>query len=347
MLDHSPEYLRRLMEDARIVEVRHNHAGRWESGLFDDLVQLENAIRERADDGNLYTSLNRPAGVVARNAFNGCALRDDDIAVITRIVFDLDPRRPTNTPSTAEELQAGIAARDLVVRTLSAHGWPTPALGISGNGAHIVYRACMESSAVWRRLGAELYAGLRGRLQTQLAELDVEFDVTVRNPSRIWRLYGAFNRKGESARDRPHRRASITLPAGAWQTVRAAVVERTVRALTPVIEQHHREISRARGPVTGAGDFTTLDVVAWFSAHGAYRRQLAEGKHAVQCPWIDQHSTAPPPNGSDTVVWEARDGWPSFHCSHAHCADRSLRDVIALWGDADSYCSHAWSRPNG
>ena len=347
MLDHSAEYLRRLLEDSRIVEVRHSYAGRWESGTFDDPVRLECAIRDRGDAGNLYTSLNRPTGIRAINAFGARALHDADIAVITRIVFDLDPKRPTGSPSTDHELQAAILARALVARTLAAHGWPLPALGISGNGAHLIFRTCLEATAVWRQQGATLYAGLRSRLQPQLAELNVEFDVTVRNPARIWRLYGTINRKGDATNDRPHRRASITLPAGPWKPVPAATIERTVRLLTPVVEQHHRAIERARGRVSGSGDYRTLDIVAWFTAHGAYRRPLVGDKHSTLCPWTGEHSTTSPASGSDTVIWEAADGWPRFHCSHAHCADRTLRDVIALWGDADAFCSRTWSRNNG
>jgi hypothetical protein len=347
MLDQSTEYLRRLVQDARIVEIRHSHAGRWESGTFDNVVSLQHAIHERSGCGNLYTSLNRPTGIRATNDFGARALRDDDIEVITRIVFDLDPKRPTNTPSTNSELQAALSARDLVVRTLAAHGWPLPALGISGNGAHAVYRACLVSSPAWRQQGATLYAGLRSRLQEQLAELGVEFDVTVRNPARIWRCYGTVNRKGEVATDRPHRRSSIVLPAGPWQTVKASTVETTVRMLTPVVEERKRVMTRSQSPIDGKGDFNTLDIVSWFSAHGAYRRPLTEGKHAVDCPWSAEHTTTSPENGSDTVVWEATTGWPTWHCSHSHCADRTLRDVVTLWGDADQFCARAWSHDHG
>ena len=99
----------------------------------------------------------------------------------------------------------------------------------------------------------------------------------------------------------------------------------------------------------GAGlVMSTLDVVAWFTAHGAYRRPLDAGKHAVSCPWIGDHSTGPRPNGSDSVVWErSNGGWPTFHCSHDHCAGRSLLDVIALWRDADSFCAQEWRRDHG
>ena len=341
------EYLNRLLQDARTVELRHQTGDRWESGTFDKVEPLEDAIRERAGDGNLYTSLNRP-NVRAINCMGSRAIRDDDITVITRIVFDLDPRRPAGTASTAEELVNAIKARDLVVRTLTAHGWPVPALGMSGNGAHAVYRCCITAAALWRQRAAALYAGLRGKLREDLDALGVDFDPVVRNPGRIWRLYGTWNRKGDTTPDRPHRRAEIRLPAGAWQPVKAATVERTANVLSPIVQREQVAVRRARGRVDGHGDYSTLDVVAWFQSHGAYIREIQQGKHAVICPWHNEHTTKSPVTGSDTVIWTTSNtGWPTWHCSHAHCADRTIRDVMILWGDADEFCSLAWSRDHG
>jgi hypothetical protein len=80
--------------------------------------------------------------------------------------------------------------------------------------------------------------------------------------------------------------------------------------------------------------------VSWFQSHDHYGRRLVEDKHAVLCPWVAEHSDQRPAEASDTVVWEAsNEQWPVFHCSHAHCINRSVQDVINLWGDADSFCS--------
>lgn len=339
------EYLRRLLQDARVVELRQHTGQRWHSGLFDDLDALSALIRGL--EGNLYTSLNRPHTRRAANAMGTAALKDEDIATVCRVVFDLDPKRPANTPSTDAELQAALKAREVLVRTLAGYGWPMPALGISGNGAHVVYRTCLSietdaARAEWRRASGAIYAGLRNLLRDPLQEMGVLFDTTVRNPARIWRVYSTVNRKGTATPERPHREATITLPSGPWQTVPAAVINHTAEALAPRIVHEQREARRAAGPITGKGDYSTLDIVAWFQAHGAYRCELADGKHAVQCPWSGDHTTTSE-SGTGTVVWERSvTGWPTFHCSHAHCDGRTLRDVIALWGDADQFCAHEW-----
>jgi putative DNA primase/helicase len=100
-------------------------------------------------------------------------------------------------------------------------------------------------------------------------------------------------------------------------------------------------------PAGARGDYSTLDVVALFEAHDLYGRCIdpAEGRHAVLCPWVHEHTVKRPATYGDTVIWEARDGgWPGFYCSHEHCQGRRIADVIAELGDADRYCTEEFVR---
>lgn len=333
------EYLKRALDDAHVVELRHLTNGRATSGTFDNLDALLSTTRKLSADGNLYTTLNRPAGARATNRMNAKALRNDDIGVICRIPFDLDPVRPVGTSSTDLELAAACEVRQELVTLLSSYGWPMPALAISGNGAHALYRVRVKATDGWRRAAAALYAGIDRALLESQREAGVNFDVSVKNPARIWRLYGTVNRKGEATPERPHRNASIRLPAGAWQVVDTDTLKRTIAALrSPPAAPQTASIGHNK-VAFGSGDYRTLDAVRWFRAHGAYKRWLPDGKHAVRCPWGHEHTTTSP-TGTDTVIWERGDsGWPTFHCSHAHCEGRTLRDVMALWDDADAFCA--------
>lgn len=335
-------YLRRLFEDSGTVELRHQHGDRWESGLFDDEHAARLAIRERYRTGNLYTTMNRPhpRPRPASNAFGCAALTDADIAEYRHLLFDFDPVRPTGIPSTDAELAAAIAARDRFVRSLLARDWPLPLHGMSGNGAHAVFRVKFTADAAARQMLANLYAGLRLEHQTP----EVSFDATVRNPSRIWRLYGCRNRKGESTTERPHRRATCTIPP-TWQIVTLKQVEILAASLAPhvAVEQQQRQRVILADFRPGAGDYTTLDIAAWFAAHESLLRPLGGGKYAVRCPWAAAHSVVHGPLDTSTVIFEnTGTGWPAFHCSHAHCEGRDVRAVMALWGDADRYCARTW-----
>lgn len=101
----------------------------------------------------------------------------------------------------------------------------------------------------------------------------------------------------------------------------------------------------AGGRISGEGDYATLDAVAWFEHHGAYGKPLSGTKHAVECPWIGEHTQPSRAEDSDTVIWEGGAGrWPTFFCAHAHCLDRGIREVLAYWSDADAFCSAVFQR---
>lgn len=340
------KYLDRLFQDSCIVELRHNLDGRrWESGLFSDSDAFRREVMRREHLGALYSSLNRPhKDRVVPNSMGSRPLCNDDIETVTRLPFDFDPQRPTGVSSTALELAAALRCRDAVVGALSAYGWPMPALAISGNGAHAVYRINVKPTADWTKCVAILYCGVRNLFSELLAAEGVKFDTAVRNPGRIWRLYGSVNRKGDATPERPHRMAACTLPAGKWDTVPVKVLERFIQQHQPAVV-HERRVETARryaNAPRGKGDYRTLDVVAWFQQHGAYRKPVGPGVHGVICPWSVEHSTGRP-TPSETVIFDARaDRWPGFHCHHSHCDGRTLRDVLALWPDADAFCSREW-----
>ena len=333
----------RLLRDSYVVELRHFHAGRIESGLFDRLDPLLDALRERSRVGQVYTSLNRPGARAAPNAFGTAALKDDDIVDITRLPFDFDAVRPKGAPSTDAELRLAVDARDRFVAMMTAYGWPLPALGMSGNGAHAVYRTRLHSNADWRLAADAIWKHAQDLIRLE----GVEFDVKVRNPGRIWRAYGTVNRKGPATPERPHRRAEIVIPASGWEVVSVHEVERVANLWLRAREERSR-LSTPSGNVVplrppGAGDYSTLDVAHWFASKQHYRRDLGAGKHAVVCPWEHEHTTPDGPLSTAAVIWESTGtGWPTFHCSHAHCEGRRLGDVMLLWGDADQFCGAKW-----
>ena len=338
------DYPEHALRDCGRIELRHQVGERWVSGIFDDVQALRTAVVSLSKLGNLYTTINAPKPMRATNDMTARALRDADMGWHMRLVFDFDPVRGAGQASTDDELALAVAERNRLVRALRAMGWPMPATAVSGNGAHALFRCRLPVSPTTTEMLRTLYTGMRTEFSTE----QVLFDPTVRNPARIWRLYGTINRKGTATPERPHRQAQVLIP-DRWDAVAPQLIERLANAYArrpataaPAVP------SATRAPAArpeGRGDYRTLDVRAWFAAHGAHRRVLGAGKHAVVCPWTHEHSTEPGPLDTSTVVWEADPGlWPSFHCSHAHCAGRGIRDVMQRWGDADAYCAAEWRR---
>ena len=76
------------------------------------------------------------------------------------------------------------------------------------------------------------------------------------------------------------------------------------------------------------GDLATLDIVGLFRRAGRLGDCIDpdEGKWAVRCPWNHEHSKQADGIGTDTVVFGSEP--PGFKCLHAHCAERTVKEVV-------------------
>jgi DNA polymerase-1 len=82
-------------------------------------------------------------------------------------------------------------------------------------------------------------------------------------------------------------------------------------------------------------DLRTLDLTKVLESFGMLGECLSadEQKWAVRCPWESEHSGgANDAPGSDTIIFNHPETTPGFRCLHAHCAERSIKDLLA-WLD--------------
>src|SRR5205085_1865137 len=64
---------------------------------------------------------------------------DVDVERRRWLPFDFDPTRGAGTSSTAAELDAARLVMEAVRAFLDSKGWPSPVVGMSGNGWHLLY----------------------------------------------------------------------------------------------------------------------------------------------------------------------------------------------------------------
>ena len=267
----------------------------------------------------------------------GESTKDDEITQRCTLLVDFDAARPAGISSTDEEHELALSRARQCMGWLSGQGWPDAMLADSGNGGHLIYRISLSNNVESRQLLEKCLKALAYQFNDEA----VTVDPTNYNASRIWKVYGTLVRKGDPLPDRPHRVATILEDPDQLKPVRTELLQQ-LAAMAPETKRSEPRSGNSNNlpPIAGKGDYATLDVVAWSQLRGHYGRALGNGKHAIRCPWEHEHTDQRGAEDSDTVVWEAIEGqWPTFHCSHAHCIGRTIKDVMKLWGDADTFCS--------
>jgi hypothetical protein len=335
-----------LLPPGQVLELRviGSHRGTV-SGYYDDPAALvRDAALWSGKAGGIYVTPNpvRP-DLLARSCnrateFARHTTKADDILARRWLLIDFDAKRPAGISASEAEHRAALTRAAECATWLIERQWPPVLYADSGNGAHLLARVDLPNDPETHSLFERCLNALAAQWDTP----EVSVDPTTKDASRVWKFYGTAVCKGDSIPTRPHRIARILQAEGLAPVPRALLED--LAALVPVaaVRTVGNGASNSKAPLaTGSrGDYSSLDAVAWFGAHGAYGRPLANGAHAVLCPWAGEHSDHRPAEDSDTVVWPAQgEVWPTFHCSHAHCAQRTLKDVLAFWGDADRFCS--------
>ena len=176
----------------------------------------------------------------ARGGPEGNCARDADVEFVTAMYFDIDvlsPQRQEGHPASDEELQTTFRAAQKLSRqeglALSS------AIGCSGNG-HCVLAPLVPISVGSEEIARRFRTFCQGLADTMAEQLmGVRIDA-VYNLSRIMRIMGTVNRKGQPLPERPHRRACFVTepPLGRsfalHQMVVNAEVQEVVRTAQPI-----------------------------------------------------------------------------------------------------------------
>jgi|APSaa5957512622_1039677.scaffolds.fasta_scaffold09548_2 hypothetical protein len=206
-----------------------------ESGYFDyeHIADVPQTVAEITTAMGVYVTMNpvNPA-LLARSANRLKIARrnestgDSDIVCRRWLLIDIDPARPAGISATDAEKEPAFAKAMEVSEGLTSMGWSEPVIVDSGNGYYLLYRIDLpanDDGLVHRCIQA---------LQP-VADERVHIDLSVANPSRICRLSGTWNRKGDDMPDRPHRPSEIMDAPGPPQVVPVALINALAATLAP------------------------------------------------------------------------------------------------------------------
>ncbi len=327
-----------MFEPGQVVELRVigvqqrygqdvNYSGYYDAEhrrqMFDDAFRLTKFAK------GAYTTINPVVPEIINRRANridkagkGEGTSDSNIVKRTRLFFDIDPCKPDKHISATEEEKRKAHETARAVRDwLTARGCPPPIYMDSGNGAYLIYR--IDEPTDDDGLIANCLKAVAEEFNGQ-----ADIDITVANPSRIAKLPGTLARKGDSTKDRPHRRAAVlelpdpfTVVPHELLVVLAAQASKEEPAKTATSKS-------TKGAAFGVHHLKIKEFLATRGIKILHEKPADDGTIFVidNCPIDKAHG-----GYGEVCVGQRKSGAPWFKCQHASCADKkwaAFRDAV-------------------
>lgn len=299
------------------------------SGYFRSADALWNAFNGIDDFGdcNIYITLNTlndqcytrsQRDRFVRNA--DATTSDNDVVGYDWFLIDLDPKRPTKTSATEEQIEMARILCEKIIQFLKNVGFEKPVIGFSGNGYHLLYKIHMANNAENKKL---LEQSLK-TLNMLFADEYIDVDMKNFNPSRVCKLYGTRAQKGMDSEYARHRMSRILVVPEVTKFTDRKYLEKLVMYYPQEEKPQRYNNYRPR----------EFNLQEWLDKHQiAYKKDSFQGgyKYILEhCPFDENHK------GKDAVIFQSSDGRIGFNCFHNSCADKRWRDVRLLY-EPDAY----------
>jgi len=304
-----------LFECRVIFNNKRTYSGYFRSA--EDLIRAFDGIDNFADC-NVYFTLNALNEQCYSRAQHDRFIKnadattsDNDVIGYEWLMIDLDPKRPTKTSSTDEQIEKARLLAGKIGQFLQNIGFERPIIGFSGNGYHLLYSIQLANNAENKTLLEQCLK----TLSMLFSNSDIDVDMKNFNPSRVCKLYGTRAQKGTDSPNAPHRMSSILFVPDEIKFTDKKYLEK-LTTYYPQEEKPQRYNSYRP---------SEFNLDKWLSDHQiAYRKDVFTGgdKYILDhCPFNSEHK------GKDAVIFKLHSGALSFVCLHNSCADKKWRDV--------------------
>lgn len=300
------------------------------SGYFNDVdVFIEEFRKQNLKGASVYITLNEPREAcfsrTQQNRFLDVkktipTTGDADVFAYDWLMIDLDPKRPTKTSSSDEELNAAKQLGNKVFQYMKGLGFNDPLMAFSGNGVHLLYRVNMAVSQENKTIMEQALKTLDYLFSTD----EVEVDRKNFNPGRVCKLYGTLSQKGADSKDRPHRMSYILNKGPEIKPNDKSYLTKLCKIIPaePERKQYNNYMPR---------DF---DLDEWLDRYGIRyeKKSWADADKYVleECPFDSNHK-AP-----DSCIIKFKNGAISFTCFHNSCSCYKWQDLRMKY-EPDAY----------
>ena len=309
-----------MKPDGELFEVRIISGSRKPiSGYFTDADTLCRELKKwDLSDSNVYISLNSlNSACYARTQKDRflnnvkSSTSDSDVEGYEWLMVDVDPKRPSDTSSSDEELEIAKEIGNKVFAFMRQIGFEKPLFALSGNGVHLLYRICLKNTT-------ERKAQLETCLKTLSRLFSIpgvaEIDEKNFNPSRVCKLYGTRSAKGSDTAERPHRMSEIVGSPTEIKATDAKYVEK-LAGMYPTEPDKPQEYNNHNPQ--------KFDLESWLTRYGFNYKKIeykdSEKFILDRCPFDSNHK--------DSCVFRNRNGALSFFCFHNSCTGKTWQDV--------------------
>lgn len=298
------------------------------SGYFKDVDSLLEALKYVDLRGtNIYFTLQQiSSALFSRQQSNrfvagANSTQDHEVMGYKWLFIDLDPDRPTGISSTKEELQKSFDLAKRVYGFLKNYGFEEPVKGVSGNGAHLLYRINLKNTDENERLVEKCLKALSMLFDTE----SVKVDTSNFNPSRVAKLYGSLAQKGSNTEERPYRFSKIIGNVSDVKITDRSYLEKLAAEL-PQEEPRPTQYNNYKPDA--------FDIEEWMRKYGlryTAASYMGGTKYILdECPFDPSHK-AP-----DSMITKSASGALGFKCFHNHCQNYHWKE-LRLKFEPDAY----------
>lgn len=327
-----------LKSDVAEMRIIHKGRKRTDAGYYDadHRTTLISHATANNSNRNFYVTLNPVDPQLLGRYCNRIqdyaesTATDKDIPARRTLLIDCDPVRPKDTASTDIQLQAAMELADRIRTDLSGRGFPEPAVAMSGNGAHLLYRVDLPNTDEVRDLIKEFLVWLSKQYDTEV----VTIDKSVFNAARITKLYGSVATKGDNTSQTPHRTSYIVSAPDSIEVVDQALIAGCIPTAETQSPRGKQEYTRCSAP--------TFDIIEFLSRLAIpYTQDTHSGADRFKldyCPFNSEHGKG------EAAIFQSADGKLGFKCQHDSCSGYHWGKLRALVdGERPTYGSMPFS----
>ena len=312
--------------------------GRTGSGYFSDPQTMIEAVKPYVNDFSVYFTINSLLSdcsgkaqrdkiiMKARNSTS-----DSEIAMRDFVLVDLDSKRVSGVNATDEQLGWAKKRANEVYKFLRDNGFYDSIVVCSGSGVHLYLKCALLNNEE----NTKLVKRFLQALSMLFSDEHVDVDISVHNASRIARVCGYYNRKGNNIdKERPQRLCEfVRVPSE---------VKINEREYFEKIANLYPEDVRP----TRENNYSTerFDLDAFIEKHGIKITKIENvsgGKKYIldHCPFNESHRK------KDAVLFQRDSGEIAFHCFHASDADKDWRAFRTFY-EPDAYTRKSTYQPH-